>query len=416
MVEDHLVLMPKILQNNITVNFGSTGRIAEEIGQTAMANGWESYIAYGNEKGTVSKSQTFLIGNKCDFNNHAVKTRLFDRHGLASKRNTKRLVDYIESINPDVIHLHNIHGYFINYPILFEYLSSRTTPVVWTMHDCWSFTGHCAYFDMVGCDRWLTGCYSCPQKREYPASILLDRSRQNYIDKRRYFTSLKDLTLVPVSDWLARLTARSFFKGAPIHRIYNGVNIDIFKPQGDAAHDRVRAKYNFGDRLVLLGVASVWSPRKGLEDFIKLHNVIDDNFVIALVGLTAKQIELLPKGIIGISRTENIEELAGLYSVADIFINPTYEDNFPTTNIESLACGTPVITYKTGGSVEAVDSTTGLVVDQSDIAGLHKAITNIVNNRSVYSTEACRQRAIDHFDKSVRYMDYIMHYTKLISK
>ncbi len=406
--------MPKLLQINVTLNSGSTGRIAEDIGLLAMASGWQSYIAYGRETGTKSQSQTFHIGDKCDFYMHALQTRLFDCEGLASKRNTKSLVKYIKSIEPDIIHLHNIHGYYLNYPILFDYLASLTTPIVWTMHDCWSFTGHCSYFDMVGCKRWLTGCYDCPQKGEYPASILLDRSKQNYAEKREHFTSLKNLTLVPVSDWLARLTAKSFLKESKIHRIHNGVNIEVFKPRGMESQQRVRDKYNLGDKKILLGVASVWSPRKGLSDFFRLNDVISQDMTIALVGLSQKQMCLLPEGVIGISRTENIEELAALYSAADIFINPTYEDNFPTTNIESLACGTPVITYKTGGSVEAVDSATGIIVAQGDITALNEAIKTIINDSILFSQEACRKRAVDQYNKDNRFNDYINLYRDVI--
>lgn len=408
--------MPKLLQINVTSNWGSTGRIAEEIGQLAISNGWESHIAYGREMGTKSTSHTYRISGKCDFYMHALQTRLFDRHGLASTRNTHNLIKYIECIKPDVIHLHNIHGYFVNYPTLFRYLSTLSTPIVWTMHDCWTFTGHCSYFDIAGCDRWLTGCYSCPQKGEYPTSVLLDRSKQNYADKRKHFTSLQNLTIVPVSDWLARLTAKSFFKESKIHRIHNGVNIDVFKPQSRESQNNIRAKYGFGDKNIVLGVASVWSPRKGLEDFIKLNEIVDDNTTIALVGLTPKQIDSLPRGMIGISRTENVEELAALYSVAGIFVNPTYEDNFPTTNIESLACGTPVITYNTGGSIEAVDATTGLIVEQGDITSLSNAVKTIINNSAQYSTEACRKRAVDNYNKDNRFNDYINLYTDLLHK
>lgn len=405
--------MPKLLQINITVNSGSTGRIAEEIGQLAMVNGWESYIAYGKDKGTKSMSHIYLIGDNCDFINHAIQTRLFDRHGLSSIANTKKLVKYIDRINPDIIHLHNIHGYFINYPILFDYLVTLKTPIVWTMHDCWLFTGHCAYFDAVGCERWLTGCYNCPQKNTYPTSLLLDRSKQNYIDKRKYFTSLHDLTLVPVSDWLARLTAKSFFKGSKIHRIHNGVNIDVFKPQSEELCSKIRSKYELGDKYILLGVASVWSERKGFDDFIRLSKLLPEDMVIVLVGLTSKQIGLLPSNIIGVSRTENIEELAGLYSVADIFLNPTYEDNFPTTNLESLACGTPVITYKTGGSVEAINKETGIIVEQNDFGALLEAIETIRGGKEAYTTTLCRERAVANFNKLDRFAEYIELYHKL---
>ncbi len=315
--------MPKLLQINFVVNSGSTGRIAEEIGQQAISQDWDSYIAYGRDRGTKSKSKVFYMGDRFDFYCHAIQTRVFDRHGLASKSNTQRLVKFIDEIKPDIIHLHNIHGYYLNYPILFSYLSTLHTPIVWTMHDCWTFTGHCAYFDMVGCNRWKNGCFDCPQKLTYPASKFLDRSRQNFKDKCFCFNSLKNLTLVPVSDWLTDLTSQSFLKKNRIKRIHNGVDIDVFKPQSEDINNQIRAKYAIGDRLMILGVASVWEPRKGLMDFIELNKQINSSTVIVLVGLTPKQIASLPNGIIGINRTENIQELSNLYSAADLFLNTT---------------------------------------------------------------------------------------------
>ncbi|MFI3262885.1 MAG: glycosyltransferase [Rikenellaceae bacterium] len=408
--------MSILLQINVTVNFGSTGRIAEEIGQLAISQGWESYIAYGRDNGTKSRSNTFAIGGKLNTYYHALQTRLFDREGLGSRRATKRLIKYIDNIKPDIIHLHNIHGYFINYPLFFEYLSSINTPVIWTMHDCWSFSGHCAYFDAIGCKRWLRGCYSCPQKREYPSSLLFDRSEQNFIDKRRYFTSLKDLTLVPVSDWLAGVVKKSFLKNSKIHRIYNGVNIDVFKPQPEDTCRTLRSKYGFGVKYVLLGVASVWESRKGLGDFLKLNNIINDNILIVLVGLTSKQIEQLPKNIIGICRTENINELVGLYSVADIVLNLSLEETFGLTTVEGFACGTPSIVYNKTASPELVSENTGIVVEHNNILELNNAVNKIIDNKDLYSPDACRQRAVDNFNKNDRFAEYIDIYNLKLNK
>lgn len=405
--------MPKLLQINSVCNTGSTGRIAEEIGQVAIASGWESYIAYGRHQGAKSQSHTFEIGGKISSYLHGVQTRIFDREGLGSHRATKKLIRYIDNIKPDIIHLHNIHGYYINYKILFEYLSKLKTPVVWTMHDCWSFTGHCTHFEVIGCNKWLTGCNNCPQKSSYPASLIFDRSKQNYIDKRRSFNSLPNLTLVPVSDWLAGLTKQSFLGENRIQRIHNGVNTSIFKPMSEQKNAQLRLKYNIGeDKFIILGVANIWTPRKGLNDFKQLNKIIDNNTVIVLIGLTSKQIKSLPDGIIGISRTESVSELAEFYNIADVFINPTYEDNFPTTNIEALSCGTPVITYKTGGSVEAVTADTGSIIDQGDITALYNCINQTKSNIAV----ECRKRAIEYFSKVHRYTEYIKLYADLLQR
>lgn len=408
--------MPKLLQINVTLNSGSTGRIAEEIGRLAMSQGWESYIAYGREKGTQSKSTRFLIGSKIDFYYHAIQTRIFDRHGLISKQNTHCLVEYIENIKPDIIHIHNIHGYFLNYPILFDYLSTLTTPVAWTMHDCWSFTGHCAYFDIVGCDRWKIECYDCPQKKEYPSSLLFDRSKQNYIDKKRSFNSLPNLTLVPVSDWLANLTKQSFLRDNKIQRIHNGVDISIFKPQSESKNVEIRNKYAIPqDKFMILGVASVWSPRKGLADFKQLNEIIDGDCVIVLVGLNKKQIESLPKGIVGICRTESLSELVGLYSSADLVLNLSREETFGLTTVEGFACGTPSIVFNCTASPELMSIDTGFIVEQGDIAMLNDCIKQVKRQGKSSYTLACRQRAVAKFNKDDRFAEYISLYNQLLS-
>lgn len=401
--------MYKTLQINVTANWGSTGCIAEEIGQTVIANGWDSHIAYGRNM-TPCSSDIFRIGTQKDIYTHVFQTRLFDRHGLASKNATKKLIQHIEHINPDIIHLHNIHGYYLNYPTLFEYLSKTDIPVVWTLHDCWAFTGHCAYYDFAGCQRWQTGCYDCPRRKEYPASLFLDRSTQNYADKKKWFTAVKNMTLVPVSKWLAGEVRKSFLGHYPIKVIHNGIDTELFSPC-------VVDKKSFGldGKFVVLGVASVWSSRKGLADFIELRRVLPDDCVIVLIGLNQKQIASLPAGIIGISRTNNVHELAEYYSMADVFVNPTWEDNFPTTNLEALACGTPIITYRTGGSVEAVDDATGYVVDKGDIGGFASVIHEIQSVGKNRYSAACRHRAVEQFNKTDRFNEYFELYNNILT-
>lgn len=403
--------MKILLQINSVVNSGSTGRIAEEIGQTAIAAGWESYIAYGrNER--PSSSKLIKIGTDKDIKLHGLQTRLFDRHGLGSRGATDEFIKQIEVIKPDIIHLHNIHGYYINMEVLFHYLKKVNIPVVWTFHDCWPITGHCSHFTFVGCEKWKTQCYSCPQKKGYPASYFIDRSKKNYNLKKELFNSLPNLTLVPVSQWLAGILNESILQNFPIKVINNGINTEVFKP---SMISDFRKKYGLKDKFILLGVASVWEERKGLKDFIELSKLLNSDYQIVLVGLTKKQIELLPKNILGIERTESVDALADIYSTSDVFINPTYEDNFPTTNLESLACGTPVITYKTGGSPEAIDVSTGIVVEQGNIQGLVDAINVIKDNGKQYYSEACVKRAHRLYKKEDRYKEYIQLYNELIS-
>lgn len=404
--------MPTLFQINVTCNWGSTGRIAEEIGQVAISQGWDSYIAYGRGKPT-SQSHLIRIGNDWDMYEHGVESRLFDNHGLASRGVTRKLIRQIEEIHPDVIHLHNIHGYFINYEILFEYLAKSGIPVVWTLHDCWTFTGHCAYFSFHGCYQWRDGeCNHCKYKSSYPASFLLNCAHRNFLAKKKAFTSAQNVTIVPVSHWLERLVKQSFLQCHQVKTINNGVNIHIFKPK----ENRMGVKLKFGIKqpYMLIGVASVWDARKGINDFVKLRRALPlDEYAIVLVGVDDKLAKTLPNGIVIVKRTNDLDELADIYSAADVLVNPTWEDNFPTVNLEALACGTPVVTYRTGGSPEAVSPDTGLVINQGDISALASAVEKICHEGKEHYSAACRQRAIEHYNKEDRYRDYIEVYKQL---
>lgn len=400
----------KLLQINTTVNYEATGRIAEEIGQTAMAHGWESHIAYGRFS-NGSRSHVFKIGTQRDVYIHKLHSFLLDRHGLASKRATRELTAYIESVSPDIVHLHNLHGFYLNYPILFRCLSQLDVPVVWTLHDCWSFTGHCSHYDYAKCYLWKTRCHDCPQKRSvYPPSWFADRSARNFRDKKRWFTSLNDMTIVPVSAWLAGEVKDSFLGKYPIHLIHNGINTDAFSPQPVSKKD-----FGLENKFVILGVSNFWTWRKGLDDFGRLRTLLPEEFAIVLVGLAPKQINELPEGIVGIPRTSSLRELAEYYSLADVFVNPTWEDTFPTTNLEALACGTPVITYRTGGSVEAVDDRTGFIVEQGDTARIAAIVADMKATGKQPYTEFCRSRALACFDKRDRYMEYLRLYDDLLA-
>lgn len=389
----------RILQINTTVNSGSTGRIAEEIGRVLIDNGHESYIAYGRND-RPSKSNTIKIGTKKDVYKHSLKTLLFDQHGLGSSKATKNFLKQVDTIKPDVVGLHNIHGYYINYKILFEYLKFKQIPVLWTFHDCWAFTGHCSYFDSVNCVKWQTHCNRCPKTADYPKA-LVDRSYKNFDDKKEAFLDVNKLKIVTPSHWLSNHVQHSFLKDYPVEVIHNGIDLELFKPH--------RSAFNPNEKIVL-GVASTWDKRKGLEDFKSLRKTLPLSIKIVLIGLSQKQLETLPEGITGISRTENIEELIAWYNKASVFVNPTYVDNFPTTNIEALACGTPVITYNTGGSPEAIgdDSSLGEVVEKGNIEKLKDAILSI--KKDDFSIDSCRKRAELSFNSQDRYLDYLKLY------
>lgn len=394
----------KLLQINSTVNWGSTGKIAEQIGECAMAHGWESYIAYGR-MANHSNSTLIRIGNRASQAWHLIISRLFDKHGLGSRCATKKLIRKIEKIKPDIIHLHNIHGYYINYRILFDYLNSTNISVVWTLHDCWSFTGHCAHFVEADCFKWKEQCDNCVLKNSYPKTYF-SSAKTNFELKRQLFSST-NTTLVPVSNWLSQFVGQSFFKNKDRAVIHNGININTFRPLSSKLNTHIN----------ILGVSSVWDKSKGLFDFVKLREVLDTNrFNITLVGLTKQQIDNLPKGIIGIERTNSVDELVQLYNDADIFINPTYADTFPTTNLEALACGTPVITYRTGGCPEAVTPETGIVVEPSDINAVAQAINKICDKGKEYYTTACRKHAVENFDKDACFEKYIELYNEILNK
>lgn len=407
--------MPKLLQINTTVNTGSTGRIAEEIGQRALAAGYDSYIAYGRTA-RESKSKLIRIGTKWDYYLHGLKSLLFDAHGFGSKKATKQFIKQIDKINPDVILFHNIHGYYLNVEVLLSYLKDKDIPLFWTLHDCWPFTGHCSYFDAYNCEKWKTHCEHCPNQKGYPKSLLFDKSKGNFERKKALLSALSNVTFVPVCEWMGRVVDASYMKGSRKQVIYNGTNLSVFQPQETKTIDDTRSKYGIKQDKVILGVASVWDKRKGLDDFVWLNEQLPQGCQVVLVGLTEKQIKALPSGIIGIRRTESVQELAALYSLADVFVNPTYVDNFPTTNIEALACGTPVVTYNTGGSPEAIDENTGMVVEKGDKESLLKAITDVVSSNDKYTKEMCRLRAVEHFNKDDRFDDYIQLFNKALNK
>lgn len=407
--------MPKVFQISIEVNANSVGKIAEQVGEAAINSGWESYITYARDH-KPSKSHVIKIGTSTDLYWHGIMTRLFDRHCLHSTGATKRLVHQIEEIHPDVIHLHHIHGYFLDMVVLFDYLKKVKKPVVWTFHDCWSFTGHCAYPNLSDCERWMTGCHHCPQKKEYPSSIWVDRSRKNWEQKKDLFNSIENLTIIPVSDWMKDLVEQSFLKCNHIHRIYNGIDLNVFYPQDNKkiVYNRYRIPI---ENKIVLGAASTWDPRKGLTDFIELSSKLPSNISIVLVGLNDEQLKNLPPIVIGVKRTYSVQEMAELYSAADVFVNPTYGDTFPTTNLEALACGTPVITYKTGGSPEAVDEETGIVVSQGDKVGLEESILTVLESWDLATvSEKCRKRAEKLYDKKKNFAEYVELYDYLIKK
>ncbi|WP_164130671.1 glycosyltransferase [Sharpea azabuensis] len=366
----------KILMINVVCGVKSTGRICTDLAEELEKRGHKVKIAYG--RGQVPKRHekyALKIGNNLSVRLHAIYARIFDASGYGSYLATKRLIRWIKKYDPDVIHLHNLHGYYLNLPLLFNYLKGCGKRVVWTLHDCWPITGHCCYFDYCKCMKWKSCCGHCPQKREYPQSLLLDRSLNNLSDKKQLFTGIANMTLVTPSKWLASYIHESYLSCYEIDVIHNWVNSKTFYPhKGNFKKEKsIKGK-------MIIGVAAIWDKRKGLEDLIKLNGLINPEDRIVIVGLTKQQIEKLPLSIIGINRTENVQVLADIYASADIYVNTSLEDNYPSTNLEAIACGTPVVSYDTGGCGESAELY-GIKVPKGDIQKLKKAVYAILDGK-----------------------------------
>lgn len=397
----------KVLQINTFIGSTSTGNLTYDIYMTNKKYGNECIIAYGRLD-KKSCLDSYQISNKIDYTLHGLWTRITDLNGLGSRLVTRKFIKFIEEYKPDIIHLHNLHGYYLNLPIFFDYLYKKDIPVVWTFHDCWPFTGHCPYYTNIQCEKWKTQCNKCPKKREHPASFFWDNSHYNYNMKKDIFTKLNRLVITPVSNWLANEVKMSYFRDCDIRTIYNGVDLERFKPIRSSLF---REKYKLEDKIILLGVAINWVESKGLSDFVKLSKIIDDKYRIVLVGLDSEQRKGLSENIIGLGKTESIEELVEIYSTADIFVNPSKEETFGMVTAEAMACGTPAVVYNTTASPELVDESTGVVVEVGDIVGLYDAIKKIdkADMRS-----ACLTRARDLFDKRKNQKKYLEIYEELV--
>lgn len=405
----------KVLQINTVCGSGSVGRITVDISHALEKAGEECLIAYGRRTAPDGVN-AWKFGTNMDMGLHVLHTFFKGEHGFASGRQTKKLIEKIREYDPDVIQLHNIHGFYLDVEQLFDYLRTCGKPVVWTLHDCWPMTGHCAYFDYAGCEKWKTGCEECALYRKaYPYALFRDNSSENFRRKKAMVKEqpIPKLTIVTPSKWLAGLVKESFLQDYPVQVIHNGIDLKRFQPLGDTDPEglrELRRKHGVEETYVILGVANMWEERKGFPYFLKLQEELGEGFQVILIGVDKKKQKELPPGIIGIGRTDSVEELAAYYSMADVFVNPTLEDNFPTTNLEALACGTPVITFATGGSVESVDEKTGRIVEKGDLEGLKGAILEL--KAHPLSGEACRAKGLQ-YDKYDRFAEYVKLYRTL---
>ncbi|MCK6611986.1 MAG: glycosyltransferase [Bacteroidia bacterium] len=400
----------KILLVNSSANMGSTGRISEQIGLKVIQEGWESFVAYGR-KANSSKSKLFRIGTNFEIYKHLFFSRIFGKHGLSSVTPTEKLIKYIQEIKPDIIHLHNLHGYYINYKILFESLSKlQKCKIVWTLHDCWSFTGHCTYFSDINCDRWKTQCFDCPKKNNYPSSFFFDRSFESYQLKKELFTSFP-ITIVPVSNWLGDLVKESFLSCHNIEVILNGVDSEIFCPK--EPNTELLRKYQLQGKTILLAASTSWAGQKGFNDYIELSKVINKNLVIVLVGLPRKLMFGLPTNVIGVPRTENVNELVDWYNLASVVLNLSKLETFGLTSVEGFMCGKPSIVYNATASPELIkNDNLGRIVSIGDIQGVSTAIGELLSSSN--SKEIIRKSALLHFDVKVQLNKYIYLYKSIL--
>lgn len=402
----------KVLQINTRyINGGSTGRIVADLVDIQQQNGIEPYVAFGFGINIPESQKSFVyrITSNANLFISKVLTKLRGRHGFDNYFETKKLLRWIDIINPDIIHLHNIHNHYINCELLLKYIAQRNISTILTMHDCWTFTGWCAYFDYPKCDKWMIECNNCNCLNKYPRTWIFDRSKKNFHQKKSLFAPI-NLTIVTPSQWLADLVGKSFLKNKKCYVIHNGVDINNFYPEPS----NIKSELGISEeKKIILGMAFNFEERKGIKYFFRLNEKHKEDWQVILVGVSKSQKQLLPKGIIALEKTDSISKLRQLYSIADVFVNPTLEDNFPTTNIESLACGTPVVTFATGGSPESVTQTTGIVVNQNDELGLESAIKKIFLCDRQKLQLLCRERAVTYFDKKKQFLQYVDLYKSI---
>lgn len=400
--------MPIVFQINVTANWGSTGKIAEQIGHYAQSAGWESYVAYGRYS-NPSTSSLIKIGKKVDIYSHYLLQRLFDNEGLNSILATKELIRKIKRIKPDIVHLHNLHDHYVNYRLLFSYLNSTAIKVVWTMHDFWAVTGHCMHFVSVGCNRYQTECDKCPMRTVYPKS-LIDRSKFNHRLKRNLFLGKKDLTVVAVSRWVEGRLKESFLKDKSIRTIENGVDLSIFRPTEDFQLNR---KYD--GKFIIMAVASQWNFDKGLDDYMRLSSLLQDDEIIILVGVDSNIMTRLPHNIIGIEHTNNLQELVNLYSRANVVTIFSSAETFGLTVVEGFACGTPAVVYDNTAPPHLITPGTGFVVENKNVVAAYNAIQKIKKAGKEKYSSHCQELAREKYDNKKQSQLYIKLYEELLS-
>lgn len=401
----------RVLEINSVCGIRSTGRICTDLADVLIENGHECRIAYARETAPEKyQNLVYRIGIPVDYQLHVLESRLFGNTAFYSGNATKTLLKKLDAYRPDLIHLHNLHGYYLHIGLLFKYIKEKKIPVVWTLHDCWAFTGHCVHFTAQQCDKWKTGCQSCSWTSQYPKCIWRYDTQRYFERKKTTFLGVDKLTLVTPSQWLADLTRESFLKGYPVKVINNGIDLQSFRPTESA----FKRDYGIEDKCVIMGAATSWSKRKGLEDFLSLSNMIDDRYRIVLVGLSEKQTQGFPDNVIAIPITNDLKKLAEIYTAADVFANLSYQETMGLVTVEAAACGTPAVVYNQTAVPEMVDDSCGIVVPAGDIAAVEAAIRQIDQNR-LFSSESCIAHA-QRYEKRKQYEEYLRVYETMWEK
>lgn len=397
----------KILCINSVYKERSTGKLVESLGKVIVSSGYEFEVCYGRGI-EITDANSHKVGTRLSNMVDVAFTRIFDMHAMTCVKATEQLIGIIRQEDPDIIQLHNLHGYYLNIRILFDFLKQYNRPVVWTLYDCWSFTGHCSHFDFLGCEQWKTQCKECLLKREYPASYFFSRAEKNFIEKKALFNGLQNMTIVTPSKWLARNVRDSFLGEYPIQVINDGISFETFKP----VQSNIRQKLNLDDKFVVLAVTNIWTESKGFSYINTLGDMLGDDYCLIVVGDVSKVNGYKSEKIIWVEQTRSPNELAELYSTADVFVNTTLEDTFPTVNMEAQACGTSTISFDSGGSPENIDKRTGIVVERGNLDSLLSAIEEIHDN-----PRDCKETiefVRNNYDRETKYLEYIKLYKDIL--
>ncbi len=396
-----------ILQINANYGYGSTGLIVEDIGKMLVRHGHKAFFAYQNTNKNINNG--YRMGNKIDWKLHALFSRLFGRQGYYSSLPTKKLIKYIDKISPDVVHLHNLHSNYVHLNKLLEHLAISDIPTVITMHDCWYFTGKCFHYVDAHCNRFITGCGDCPKKNAPPKSLLFDCSAPVLADRKKYISAIPRLEIVGCSDWICNEAQKGILNSYKITTIHNGVDTDVFKPYDSVL---LKKEQGFIDKYVVMGMANKWMLPSNRDALEKVVASLDKNTVLMIVGCTSAQIDMLKRlseNVVGIGFIFDRHKLAQYYSMADVFVNITHADTLPTVNMESICCGTPVITYDSCGSTELVFEGCGIIVKENDTDALVYAIQKSKN----MNFSQCADIGKKAYDKNFCYAKYLDVYSEV---